>query len=588
MLLAVSFPSAALHVYPRTNNHWVRTLVHFFGGFSLLTRRLATLAWLVLASPLANPQSSSYPPQQLLDQIRPEGIRAHMEFLADDLLEGRGTGTRGYQLAANYVRAQFESMGLKPAGDPGSYSQNVRFRQLELVRDQSSITVKKSGSPQTLVMDQDYLMRGDAIHTDALAEAPAVFVGYGVTAPQFDYDDYAGMDVRGKIVVAMYGAPPRFASAPGAHYSSGDVKQHNAVAHGAIGMLIIWGGKAEERTPFPVLARFFRGKGLRWLDEKGTPNAAEPNLRGYAWISSATAAPMFDGAFKSWSEVQETARDSRPQAFPLPVSVAIHTVTRYSELESPNVAAMLPGSDPQLKDEYVVFSAHLDHLGIGVPVNGDSIYNGAGDNASGVAALLELARAFSSMPKAPRRSLLFLAVTGEEEGLLGSDYYAHYPTVPISRIAGNVNMDEVSFLYDFKDIVALGGEHSSLGGVVADVAQHMGLEISPDPAPEEVYFVRSDQYSFVKQGVPAIYVGEGYKAVDPKIDGQKMQMAWEQTHYHQPNDDMKQPLDLNATVKCTRIDLAVGYEIAQQGERPRWNAGDFFEKLASSSFAGGK
>lgn len=550
-------------------------------------RTYSVLIFLIVLTSIARAQGS-YPPQQLLDKVRDESIRAHMDFLADDLLEGRGTGTRGYQLAATYVRAQFEGMGLKPAGDPGSYFQNIRFRQLEFVPDQSSITVKQGGLSKTLAMNQDYLMRGDPLRTDVTAEAPLVFVGYGVTAPQFEYDDYAGVDVRGKIVVAMYGAPASIPSAPGAHYSSGTVKQQNAAAHGAVGVLLIWSGKAEERTPFSVLTRFFSGKGLRWLDEKGNPSDAEPNLRGYAWISSAAAEPWFAGASKSWKDAQQAARDSKPQAFPLTASATIHTVTRHSEVQSPNVAAILPGSDPQLKNEYVVFSAHLDHLGIGVPVNGDSIYNGAADNASGTAVMLELARVFSEMPTAPRRSLLFLAVTGEEEGLLGSDYYAHYPTVPISRIAGNVNMDEVSFLYDFKDIVALGGEHSSLGGVVADVAQHMGLEVSPDPAPEEVYFVRSDQYSFVKQGVPAIYVGEGQKAVDPKIDGGKMQRAWEQTHYHQPNDDMKQPLDFKATLKSARINFAVGYEIAQQGERPRWNAGDFFEKLANPSFAGGK
>src|SRR4029077_8506276 len=234
-------------------------------------------------------------------------------------------------------------------------------------------------------------------------------------------------------------------------------------------------------------------------------------------------------------------------------------------------------------NEFVVFTAHLDHLGIGDPVKGDTIYNGAADNASGTAALLEMARAFSELKMAPRRSLLFIAVTGEEEGLLGSDYYAHNPTVPISQIVANVNMDEVSFLYDFKDIVPLGGEHSSLGAIVDDVARNMGLEVSPDPAPEEVYFVRSDQYSFVEQGVPSIYIGEGYKAIAPKLDGKKMQLDWEARRYHLPGDDMTQPLDFNALVKGTRVDLATGYEIAQQTERPHWNKGDFFEQLGKSS-----
>jgi hypothetical protein len=503
-----------------------------------------------------------------------------MEFLADDLLEGRGTGTRGFQLAANYVRAQFEEMGLKPGGMNGTYFQNIHFRKIELLRNQSSVTLRRDGSEQKLVMDKDFVMVGDPLRTETGAEAPVVFAGYGITAPKFKYDDYAGVDVRGKIVAALYGAPPSFPSAPGASYSETTIKLHNAAVHGAIGLLIIWGGRVEERTPFSQLVRFYRQPTLRWLDAKGVPNDAEPAIRASARISSDVASAMLEGSGKSWKQVVATALESKPQAFPLKVTASIHVGSRFSEVESPNVAAILPGSDPALKAEYVVFTAHLDHLGIGDPVNGDDIYNGAGDNASGTAALIEIARTFSRMPQAPRRSLLFVAVTGEEEGLLGSDYYAHNPTVPVSQMAADVNMDEVSFLYDFRDIVPLGGEHSSLGAVAEDVARHMGLEVSPDPAPEEVYFVRSDQFSFVEQGVPSIYIGEGYKTVDPKLDGKKMQIDWESARYHQPSDDMSQPLDFDALVKGTRVDFAAGYEIAQQTQRPHWNKGDFFEQFA--------
>jgi len=547
----------------------------------LALRNVFPFLFSILFFSLASAQSGSseFPPKELLQQIRPEAIRAHMEFLADDLLEGRGTGTRGFQLAANYVRAQFEEVGLKPAGVDGSYFQNVPFRKIELLRDQCSLTLRRNGQEQKLVMDRDYVMTGDPLRTDTRAEAPVVFVGYGVTAPKFNYDDYAGVDVHGKIVAAIYGAPPSFPSAPGAHYSETTIKLRNAAAHGAIGLLIIWGGKVEERTPFSQLVRFYRQPALRWLDAKGTPNDAEPSIHGYARISSAVASTMLEGTGKSWKQVVATALESKPQAFPLAVTASIHVVSRHSETESPNIAAILPGSDPALKAEYVAFTAHVDHLGIGDPVNGDKIYNGAGDNASGTAALIEIARAFTRMPEPPRRSLLFIAVTAEEEGLLGSDYYAHYPTVPISEIVADVNMDEVSFLYDFRDIVPLGAEHSSLGGVADDVARHMGLEVSPDPAPEEVFFVRSDQYSFVQQGVPSIYIGEGYKALDPKLDGKKMQIDWENTRYHLPGDDMSQPFDFNALVKGTRIDFAAGYEIAQQTERPRWNKGDFFEQF---------
>jgi hypothetical protein len=353
-----------------------------------------------------------------------------------------------------------------------------------------------------------------------------------------------------------------------------------AAEHGAIGFVSIWAGKQEQRTPFPEFVRFWQTPELRWLNDRNEPNGAEPRIRCNALISSSTAELLFAGAPQSWKDAVQSAEAGHARAIALPATLAIHIVSRHSEVESPNIAAILPGSDPQLKNEYVVFTAHTDHLGIGTPVNGDSIYNGAADNASGTAALIEMARAYSELPKAPRRSLLFLAVTGEEEGLLGSDYYAHNPTVPISQIVADINMDEVSFLYDFKDIVPLGGEHSSLGEVAADVARHMGLQVSPDPLPEEVYFIRSDQYSFILQGVPSLYIEEGLQTVNPELDGKKMQLDWEAQRYHLPSDDMNQPLDFNATVKCTRVDLAVGYEVAQQTERPHWNTGDFFEKFA--------
>jgi Peptidase family M28 len=523
---------------------------------------------------------SNFPPDELLQHITVAGLRAHMAFLADDLLEGRGTGTRGYQLAANYVRAQFEEMGLKPAGGNGSYFQNVPFRRIELVQDKSSLTVTRNGSSRTLTFAKDYVMGGDPLSADTTAEGRVVFVGFGVSAPEFGYDDYAGVDVRGKIVAALYGAPSKLPSAPGAHFSSTEQKLRMAAEHGAIGFISIWAGKREERTPFSEYVHYSRGPALSWLDEKGLPNDAQPKIRGVVRISSGTAAALFEGAPKSWKSALQAAENSQPQGFPLDASVSMHIVSRYSEVASPNVAAILPGSDANLKNEYVVFTAHLDHLGIGDPVKGDSIYNGAGDNASGTAALLEMARAFSELHPAPRRSLLFVAVTGEEEGLLGSDYYAHNPTVPITQIVANINMDEVSFLYDFKDIVPLGGEHSSLGAVADDVARHMGLIVSPDPMPEEVYFIRSDQYSFILQGIPALYIGEGLQPVNPDLDGKKMQLDWEAQRYHQPSDDMSQPFDFNATVKCTRVDLAVGYEVAQMTERPHWNAGDFFVKFS--------
>ncbi len=541
-------------------------------------RRLLIILLLTVPAVLAQ---TNYPPPQLLSKIRPDAIRAQMAFLSSDLLEGRYTGSRGYLIAAQYIAGQFTQLGLKPAGDAGTYFQNVRFRQIELEREKSSFTLNLDGKQQVLEFGKDYIAPGNAVSEDSSVEAPLVFVGYGVTAPEFNYDDYAGVDAKGKIVALLYGAPASFPNAPRAHHSSSAVKAANAAAHGAVGMISIWAGAIAERIPFSHYVTYFRGSGLRWLDSQGQPNDVQPQLRGTVVTNADIAARMFEGAERSFTQALADAKADKSKAFPLKTTASIRIVSHHSELTSPNVAAVLPGSDPKLKNEYVVFSAHADHMGIGKPVKRDSIYNGAIDNASGTAAVLEVARALSSMPMRPRRSILFLAVTGEEEGLLGSDAFAHNPTVPISQIVADVNMDEIGIFYDYRDIVALGADHSSIGKIVNDVANRMGLEVSPDPAPEESYFVRSDQYAFIKQGVPSIAIDIGYKTVDPKLDGKKICDDWEKNYYHSPQDDMQQPyLDFNAAAKSVRLNLAIGYEIAQQTERPQWNKGDFFEKFA--------
>jgi hypothetical protein len=444
-----------------------------------------------------------------MDRITAQGIRAHMEFLADDLLEGRGTGTRGYMLAANYVRAQFEQMGLEPAGEAGTYFQKVRVRQLTPASERDALVIKRDNREEKLVFEKDYLMEGDPAHQDVSVEAPMVFVGYGITAPEAHYDDYVGIDAKGKIVVLIADAPASFPSSNRAYYSDDVNKLHNAAAHGAVGAIEIWAGETTKNTPWEQIIHFFRQPIMRWIAQDGTPNDYVPEIRAAAFMNQISAQVLFDGSGHTLDQAIANLTTSKPLSFPLMGSVSMHEAARFTELESPNIAGILRGSDPRLKDQYVVFSAHLDHVGIGEPVNGDTIYNGAVDNASGTAALLEIARAFAASSERPKRSLLFLAVTGEEAGLLGSDYYARHPTVPVAQIVANINMDGISLFYDFEDIVALGADHSSLKGEVEDVAHHMGLETSPDPMPEENFCIRSDQYSFVKQGVPALSISEG-------------------------------------------------------------------------------
>jgi len=538
---------------------------------------IAALGTLSVAAAQEKEKSQLFPPASLLNQITPEGIRANMNYLADDLLEGRGTGTRGYALAALYMRSRFEGLGLKPGGVKGDYFQPVPLRHLTIVPQGTTLEIIRQSHVDRIPLAKDFITGGNGLVTYSPAEGPIAFVGYGVSAPEFGYDDFAAVDVREKIVVEFFGAPSTFAAAPRAYYSDGFVKSKIAAAHGAIGVIEIWAGPIAERIPFERLVQFFQEPQFRWLDARGIPNESVPEIRATAMVSEKAALKLFEGARKTLRQALDDASQNKPQGFSLVGDVALHLTTRFTPAESPNVVAILPGSDPALKNEYVVFSAHLDHLGIGEAIKGDVIYNGALDNASGSSALLEIARAFSEMPTPPRRSILFLSVTGEEAGLLGSDYFASNPTVPISQIVANVNMDGVALLYDFKDLVGIGVDHSSLSRELADVARHMNLEVSPEPMPEEAFFIRSDQYSFVKQGVPAVFLTEGFKTVDPKLNGKSISLEWESTIYHTPQDDMKQKLNFEAGAKFTRADFAIGYELAQETERPHWNNGDFFQ-----------
>jgi hypothetical protein len=514
-----------------------------------------------------------------MQQIRPEAIEAHMRFLADDLLEGRGTGTRGYEIAARYVAAQFEAMGLKPAGVGGGYFQPVPLRRVQLVPEQSSVTLILNGHDEPLVFEKDFLVDAPRGETDRSVRAPLVFAGFGVDASDLGYNDYKGLDVRGKIVVSFPGAPSIFPPAVRAHFSNGSfVKARQLADRGAIGAATIWAGEQEKHFPLERVADFLREPMFYWLDQNGKPNDYIPEIRGAAILSKSVSARLFVNSPKTLERALADAEAGRPQGFPLAASLSIQARSIHATAESPNIMGALEGSDPKLRNEYVVYTAHLDHLGIGRAVEGDAIYNGAQDNASGVAALVEIARAFTRLPHSPRRSILFVAVTGEETGLLGSDYFARYPTVPKASIVANVNIDGVTLNYDFRDVVAYGAEDSTMGTYVRQAARLMNLEVSPDPMPEEAMFIRSDQYSFVRQGVPAVFLSEGFKTVDANLDGKKITLDWEANVYHTPKDDMNQRLNFVAAARSTRMNFLVGYLASQNEERPKWNPGDFFGK----------
>jgi len=516
--------------------------------------------------------------------IRPEQIRAHIRFLADSLLTGRAPGTPGYDISARYVATELEGMGLHP-GVSGRWFQTVPLEKAVTDAAASSLWLTVNGKEQKLADAKDYILftwfaspaGKESAKVQSDVSAPVVFVGFGVTAPDQKYDDYAGVDAKGKIVAGIYGAPASFPSTERAYYSDGVVKAKNAVAHGAVGIISIVLPEDWKRYPWDWLVPQIQMGEMHWLDKSGAPHDFFPALRGNVLLSQKGAEALFAGAPKTLDEVFAVAKSGKPQSFALPVSAHIHTVAANSVIQSPNIVAELKGSDPSLRDQYVVYTAHVDHLGICPPVDGDNVCHGAMDNASGTSSLLEIARAYASLPEPPRRSVLFVFVTGEEMGLLGSDYFAHFPSVPLKSIVANVNIDGAPGLYyPMKDVVALGAEHSTMGNEVTAAARQIGYALTPDPMPEEVMFIRSDQYSFVLEGVPAVDVTDGIQATDPKINGLEVIKKWLTTRYHTPLDNMDQPMDFDSAAKGAVMNFLVGYEVAEHSDIPAWNQGDFF------------
>jgi len=559
------------------------------------------LVWFVLIGCLgvgaaaqgSGPQGSpSAPEQAAMNAIRPDAIRAHMRFLSDALLQGRAPGTPGYTIAARYVAAQLEAAGLHPAGVNGTWYQMVPLRKSVVDDAKSSLVLvtagyQGKGGEQILVPLKDYVHFGDLNRTDVSVEAPVVFVGFGVTAPEHNYDDYAGTDVKGKIVVMLANAPATFPSTVRAYYSDFVVKSKNAVAHGAVGVMGIQLPEDQKRYAWDWMVPQVQMGYEQWLEKSGSPHNGFPELRCAPSLSQSGAEKLFAGAGKTLDQIFATARAGQPQSLALPITARVHLLSTHTSADSPNIVGELPGSDTALRSQYVVYTAHVDHLGICPPVNGDNVCHGALDNASGTASLLEIVRAFASLPKAPRRSVLFVFVTGEEMGLLGSDYFANFPTVPRSAIVANVNIDGAPGLfYDMKDLIVLGMEHSSLQQQVQSAAKRIGYSLSPDPMPEENFFVRSDQYSFVLQGIPAVDVTDGIQSIDPKIDGLKLQKEWMVTKYHTPLDNMDQALDYSSGAKAAGVNFLVGYEVAEQDATPTWNKGDFFGDKFSARHAG--
>lgn len=500
-------------------------------------------------------------------------LQAHLRFLADPLLEGREAGTRGYDLAAAYVASQFAQLGLQPLG--GGYAQPVPLKTARLAATAPVLELCRGAQCERLAWLDEFSTRPDlsAPHSDV--KAPLVFVGYGITAPAFGVDDYAGLDMKGKIAVVLSGRPPQMPSTEGAHFGNGRTKAELAARHGAVGLITLSTLRSEIVAPFHLGRQFADNVSMDWQAADGRGGSEIPGMQAAATVSVQAAPRLLAALGRDYATLVADAEAGRPvPRGDLGLNARLVRDSVHGQARSHNVVGLIEGRHPRLKQEVVVLTAHLDHMG----KKGDTVYPGAMDNAVGIATLLEVARLLSQ-GAAPERSILVVALTAEEKNYLGSTYFARHPPLPAGRLVANVNIDMPILLHDFKDVVALGAEHSTLGLAVERAARQLGLAMAPDPQPEQSRFTRSDQYSFVRQGIPAVILGPGGNAFEADIDGNALMREFRRVRYHQPGDDLSQPFHWRAMQRFAQLQWVLLREIAQQPERPRWLPGDFFGGL---------
>ncbi len=496
---------------------------------------------------------------------------AHVKFLADDSLEGRNAGSPGHRKAAEYVADQFKQAGLKPMF-AGSYLQPVPLRTRRVVREGCLANIlREAGVSELLNLGDDYVLSA-RVNLAPQVEAPLAFIGYGLHTPEANHDDLAGIDVKGKIVVYLSGAPDQLSGSLQSHAGSPGVRWAAFKEAGAVGFISIANPKNmdvpwERSAPSAFTAAMVLADAA--LDESQL-------VRFGAAMNPARAEKLFAGSQYKFADLLKIADEKKTlPRFPLPIRIRATIKTELGAVTSENVAGIITGTDPVLSKEYVVLSGHLDHLGIGPAVNGDTIYNGAMDNASGTASMIEAARALAAKP--PKRSVIITAVTAEEKGLLGSRYLMEHTGLPASSIVADVNSDMYLPLYPMKILTGIGISESTLKEPLARVAAKFKITLEDDPEPERNLFVRSDHYNFVRKGIPAVFLKIGNKKGSPE---EQMQKTWTHDRYHAPSDDLSQPMDLEAAAKFTEIEAAIVREIADQPARPEWNSKSFFRRFA--------
>ena len=485
-------------------------------------------------------------------------IAADVTFLADDAVEGRGTGQRGYDLAALYVQTRMQAMGLKPGGVDGTWRQPVTIARIGIADAGATLTWTPTGAaPIVWTNGPDGMIGAGREAGHVASSAGLVFVGFGLA------DDYEGMDVTGKVVVILSGLPAGTDAAVAAQLEAG--KGRMAQDKGAIGVITVNTTASAARYTDASLTRLAGRTEAVWVGAEG-PRRAAPGLKHTAFLDDGAAATLFAGAPKSFADIQAEAAAGQPDGFVLAGQATFDVNTRREDVQTANVIGLIEGTDPVLKDEYVILTAHLDHLGIAT-TGDDRISNGALDNAGGVSAMLEAARSLATAPT--RRSVLVVALSAEELGLLGSDYLARHPLV--ETVVANVNLDMPILTYRFTDVVAFGAEHSTLGPLVAEAALSEGVVLSPDPMPEQGVFTRSDHYSFVQAGVPSVMLATGYAN-----GGEAAWGAFFANGYHKPSDDLSMPLDWAAAAHFARVNAAIARGIGDADERPLWYQGNPF------------
>lgn len=506
-------------------------------------------------------------------------FQAHMDFLASDLLEGRDTGSLGHEIASQYIATEFAKMGITPAGDDGSYMQRIEFKSALLDVESPSMVLEKNGKEHELKFLEDFMVGANINRTESSVTAELVFAGFGIHAPYLNYSDFSGIDLKGKIAVVLAGKPNDFPSEEGAHYSS--MKTKALIKSGVIGVISLRTPLAEKIFPFNRAKNYIKKPRIRWVKEEGEVHNGYPEILGSAMLSIDASKQLMDLAGIDIEKIyQQIENNEQPKGKDLGISATISYNSSHSSVTSPNVIGILEGSDPELKNEYVLLSAHTDHIGVATHIDiGDKINNGAMDNAAGVSTLLEMAHQITQSDKRPRRSMLFAMVTAEEKGLLGSDYFANNPTVPIESIVANVNLDMPVLTNRFDQLIGFGAQHSSLWGVIEKAVETENMKLIPDPMPEQSIFVRSDQYSFVKKGVPAVFLVTADNEKMIFLDHEISSNDFIRDHYHQPSDQLDLPINYEVAAQFVAINKKIAEEVANDEQRPTWNKDSFFATI---------